>query len=369
MLALRSLVPLLMLALLSVAAAQVQVRVLLEETDSVVLRFSEAHHGSVDGVHRFSTALPLTWPLRAVGDTLLVDGDAVGRSISFSTASGLVGWSGQPYRGALTFTASDSQLLVINQLDVEDYLRGVVPAEMQASWPVEALRAQAIAARSYVLNSLTPLSDYDICATTHCQVYRGTALEHPQSDRAIADTHGLVLTYDGTFARTYYHSDSGGVLASSSEVWGENLPYLQARSDVAAETPHRQWSQRIDPAILAAELRRLGFEVGTPASMSVVSQTASGRVEQLQVTGSAGSATVSGTEATSLLRGLGLKSTRLVMTASLTARGDGWGHGVGMSQYGARSLAQAGYAYDEILAFYYPSTQLVRLSVVAEVSP
>lgn len=362
----RTLLALLLLFLLPGALAQVQVRVLLAETDTVLYEPGGPHHGSLDDGHRFSAALPLSWPLAARGDTLLVDGEAVGSSITFSSTAGLVSWSARPYRGALTFLAHDSRLLVINQLDLEDYLRGVVPSEMQASWPAEALRAQAIAARSYVLNSLTPFADYDICATTDCQVYRGVELEHPDSDRAIADTRGLVLTYGGAFARTYYHSDSGGVLASSSEVWGENLPYLQARSDVAADSPHRQWQQRIEPAALATGLRSLGFEVGTPQSLTVLNQTASGRVEALQVQGSGGSATVRGTAATALLRGLGLKSTRLVMTGPLTARGDGWGHGVGMSQYGARSLALAGYAFDEILAFYYPSTQLSRLTIVAE---
>lgn len=357
---------LLLLACLQPAFAQVQVRVLLSELPAADIRISEAHSGFIDGSPRFSTPLPLSWPLSASGDTLLVDGAAVGSSISFETASGFVWWDGQPYRGALTVLARDSGLLVINRLDVEDYLRGVVPAEMQASWPIEALRAQAIAARSYVLNSLQPLSDWDICATTSCQVYRGTVLEHPDSDRAIADTRGLVLTYEGRFARTYYHSDSGGMIASSSEVWGEDLPYLQARSDVPADSPHRLWSQQLNPQQLAAGLRAAGFDVGTPQSLTVLSYTDSGRVGRLSVQGSAGSAVLSGSQATALLRGMGVKSTRLRMTGPLTVSGDGWGHGVGMSQYGARSLAQAGHAFDEILAFYYPYTQLSRLTVVSQ---
>ncbi len=237
---------------------------------------------------------------------------------------------------------------------------------MRPSWFVresESRAAQAIAARSYVLNSLEPQSDYDICATTHCQVYSGTALENPLSDQAIADTRGLVLTYGGTFARTYYHSDSGGVLASSSEVWGEDLPYLQARADVQADTPHRRWSFAIDPVQLASAVRAAGFEIGTPTGLTVLSFTASGRVDGLQVRGTSGTAQFHGNETTALLRGVGLKSTRLTVTGPLSVSGDGWGHGVGMSQYGARSLAHAGHAYDEILAFYYPSTQLSRLSV------
>lgn len=362
----RSLLSLILLAamlLTCAAGAQIQVRVLLEETAALELHVPEAHTGLVDGVVRFRTDLPLTWPVEASGDNLLVDGSAIGRTLTFETGSGFVSWGGELYRGAISFVARDSRLLVINRLDLEDYLRGVVPAEMQASWPQEALKAQAIAARSYVLNSLEPQSDYDICATTHCQVYSGTALENPLSDQAIADTRGLVLTYGGTFARTYYHSDSGGVLASSSEVWGEDLPYLQARADVQADTPHRRWSFAIDPAQLASAVRAAGFEIGTPTGLTVLSFTASGRVDGLQVRGTSGTAQFHGNETTALLRGVGLKSTRLTVTGPLSVSGDGWGHGVGMSQYGARSLAHAGHAYDEILAFYYPSTQLSRLSV------
>lgn len=354
------------LLIMSAAAAQIQVRVLLEETGPLALHIPEGHTGLVDGVVRFHTGLPLNWPVYADGNNLVIDGAAIGRTLTMETDSGFVSWSGELYRGAISLVARDSVLLVVNRLDLEDYLRGVVPAEMQASWPQEALKAQAIAARSYVLNSLEPLREYDICATTHCQVYRGTALENPLSDQAIADTRGLVLTYGGTFARTYYHSDSGGVLASSSEVWGEDLPYLQARSDVHADTPHRRWSQRIDAGQLAGALRAAGVEIGTPTGLTILSFTSSGRVHGLQVQGTTGTASFSGNETTALLRGIGLKSTRMTVTGPLTVSGDGWGHGVGMSQYGARTLAQAGHDFDEILAFYYPSTQLSRLSVVGQ---
>src|SRR5690606_8349135 len=135
------------------------------------------------------------------------------------------------------------------------YLRGVVPSEMQANWPLEALKAQAIAARSYTLTSLQPDSDYDICATVECQVYRGIAVEHERSDRAVLETAGLVLMHDGAFARTYYHSDSGGVVASSAEVWGESLPYLVAVADISQNTPHRRWEARLDPVRMRASLR------------------------------------------------------------------------------------------------------------------
>lgn len=358
----RTLIILLATFLAGHAAAQMQIRVLLEQTGNLTVSLSEAHRGYLDGQLLFETQLPLDWPLVTDGQRITVDGRALGHVLTLEPRSGLFSWQGQEYRGALSFVATTDGLLVVNTLDLEDYLRGVVPSEMQATWPVEALKAQAIAARSYTLTSLQPDSDYDICATVDCQVYRGLTTEHALSDAAIRQTSGLVLTYADGFAKTYYHSDSGGVIASSEEVWGSALPYLQAFTDVSQSTPHRHWEQRIDPARLTAAVRAAGHEVGTATEMTIRSRTESGRIQELQVNGTAGSAVLSGTAATALLRAVGLKSTLLTMSGPLTARGDGWGHGVGMSQHGAMSLAQSGYSYEQILSFYYPGTELRRLS-------
>jgi stage II sporulation protein D len=358
----RTVLVLLLIVLAGHAAAQMQVRVLLEQAGNLTVSVNEAHRGYLDGQLLFETPLPLDWPLVTDGQRIVIDGRTLGRTLTLEPRSGLFTWQGQEYRGALSFTATDDGLLVVNTLDLEDYLRGVVPSEMQATWPAEALKAQAIAARSYTLTSLQPEADYDICATVECQVYRGLTTEHALSDAAIRQTSGLVLTYADGFAKTYYHSDSGGVIASSEEVWGSALPYLQAFTDVTQTTPHRHWEQRIDPARLTEAVRAAGFEIGTATALTIHSRTESGRIQELHVSGTAGSAVLNGAAATTLLRAVGLKSTLLAMTGPLTARGDGWGHGVGMSQHGAMALAESGYSYQQILSFYYPGTELRRLS-------
>ncbi len=355
--------------LIAFASAQLPVRVLLGEAVHANVHMSGPHSGYASSGVEFTASLPLDWPLTASGDTLLVDGKPVGTSLTLAPHAGVVRWEDLEYRGALTFVARGSRLLVINHLELEDYLRGVVPSEMQASWPDDALRAQAIAARSYTLTSLRPDLDYDICATDSCQVYRGTEVEHPGSDAAVAATHGLVLTHLGEFARAYYHSDSGGVTASGAEVWGTDLAYLPTLTDVSVTSPHRGWTATLGQALVSAAVRNAGREVGTVSSMNVLAYSDSGRVASLQVNGSSGSTVFDGHLATSFLRGLGLKSTRLTFTGALSVRGDGWGHGVGMSQYGARSLADSGYSYDQILAFYYPGTQLSRLSFLSSPAP
>jgi stage II sporulation protein D len=340
------------------------VRVLLHEAREVTVAFDAEHRGSVDGTP-FAVALPLAWPLRAEGGSLWLDDVAIGATIEFTTDDG-VAFDGRAYRGALRLIASDDRLLVVNVLGIEEYLRGVVPAEMAASWPLEALKAQAVAARTFTLRQLAPSRTYDLCATTSCQVYRGRALEHPATDAAVAATAGEVLTYDGDLARAYYHAHSGGVVASAAEVWGNPLPYLPRIQDVvAAGGPYGEWTARLDPQRMAARLATIGVRVGTPTAVRILATSDSGRVLRAEVVGDGGRAELAGAALTAQLRAWGLLSTRVVMTGPLTVRGSGWGHGVGMSQYGARDLALRGSDYRAILAFYYPRTDVRSDLIVA----
>jgi stage II sporulation protein D len=325
-----------------------------------------AHDGYVDGELRFSTQLGLTWPVQAQNGQVIVDGQALGRSLTLEPRDGnLLSWNGTSYRGGIRLLADGNDFKIINVVALEDYLRGVVPSEMQASWTMEALKAQAVAARTYTVVNLKPQEDYDLCATEDCQKYEGITKEHPNSDQALRETEGQVLTYNGDFARTYYHSDSGGIIASSAEIWGNDLPYLIAHKDTSIESPHGSWDRDMDPATVAASLQGYSKDVGVVDSIRILSYSDSGRVNQLSVTGSTGTVTLSGTTISKIVRDWGLKSTRFVMIGNLSARGSGWGHGVGMSQYGAKALAEAGYAYSQILGFYYPGTTLQVMSYVA----
>lgn len=345
-----------------------QVRVLLAYTGSVVVGADGAHHGVVDGAQHFATPLALTWPLAAVDGRLVVDGVPIGSSLHIAMDDGLLTYDGRQYRGSLRFTALGDQLEVVNVLDIESYLRGVVPAEMSASWQMEALKAQAVAARSYTMTSLDPTARYDLCATVDCQVYRGVEAEHARTDAAILATAGVVVTYQGETAHTYYHADSGGVVASSGEVWGTALPYLVTLADAPASTPHRSWQTRLDGAVVGAALSAAGLPVGTVTGLRVVRLSESGRVAELEVTGTARTRVLSGIVLREQARGWGLKSMRFRVQGGLVVSGDGWGHGVGMSQYGARALANAGYDYGRILAFYYPTTNLTRFVAGATLS-
>ena len=343
------------------------IRVLLDEINGpVTVQMAGAHRGSVDDGLAFATPEALAWPLSAVAGKVVIEGEAVGHSFTLEPTDGtFVSWQGQPYRGALRFVAVGTGFEVVNVVDLETYLRGVVPAEIPASWPTEALKAQAVAARTYTLASLETGENYDVCATTECQKYGGVAAEHPRSDAAIVATAGVVLTYQGTFAKTYYHSDSGGVLASSAEVWDDPEPYLVAQQDVPGTSPHRHWQKQLEAETIQNSLREFGVDIGPVQRLDILAYSDSGRVSSVEIIGTWGSSKLSGSNLTKLLRTWGLKSTRFSMTGALSAQGDGWGHGVGMSQYGANALAAANYDYSQILAFYYPTTDLQTLTYAA----
>lgn len=336
------------------------VRVLLEDgLAATVVELSGSHEVRTVRGARNSVGT-LAWPLAVRDGAIVSDGAEVGPWLELLPENGVVRRDGRAYRGGLRVEVHDGALRVVNLVDLEAYLRGVVPSEMQAEWPLEALKAQAVAARSYTLASLDPGAAYDVCSSDACQVYRGMEIEHTRSDRAVADTEGIVIAWAGAPAIAYYHADSGGAVASSAEVWGRDVPYLRGRTDVASVSPHRGWTAHVAPAALNGALAAEGRSVGTPTGLTILARSASGRVSRAEVAGSEGSLIVSGPTLTRVLRRVGLKSTRISSVAPLTVRGDGWGHGVGMSQYGARALALSGHDYGRILAYYYPGVGLQR---------
>lgn len=356
---LRPLLVLLAALVLADASAGTTVRVLLAVAPKVVVVADGPHAGTFDGTSTFTADAGLRWPVAERGGRLLVDGHPVGKIFELTGRGAPLSFGGHRYRGSLRLIATQRGIDVVNVLDVEQYLKGVVPAEMSPSWPMAALEAQAVAARSYAISSLNPGASYDLCATVDCQVYRGMDVESARSDQAVRATRGVVVMYDGHVARTYYHADSGGETASSREVWGTALPYLVQLPDAVGPTPFAHWEVRVDPRTVAETLAGLGEDVGSVRGLRVLKRSGSGRVDLLEVDGSRGVATVTGAELENVAQRWGLKSTRFSV-AGLTVYGEGWGHGVGMSQYGARALAEQHYDYTQILAYYYPHTRLVR---------
>jgi stage II sporulation protein D len=297
------------------------------------------------------------------------------------------------YRGRLQVLARPEGLQLINHVPLEDYLASVVGSEMPASWPQQALRAQAVAARTYALKGRRPAAAFDLQATVASQMYRGLEAETASTREAVQATRGKVLTYGSSLIDAVFHSSSGGSTESSGDLWAQQLPYLVSVPDFDQESPVRSWRQPLEPLLLL----RAFPETGGASIIEVLSTTSTGRVRQARVLGPAGALVLSGA---SLRSRLGLKSTWVrfelelppapaatistgvslplpplpaltlapalpapaavpaMPLPQLVAVGRGFGHGIGMSQWGALAMARRGDSYLSILSHYYRGTQL-----------
>jgi stage II sporulation protein D len=298
---------------------------------------------------------------------------------------------GRRYRGDIFVTVADSGLLVVNHLPVESYLRGVVPLEIgdRAAGEESAVAAQAVAARSYTYARLaelgpSPARAWDLVASVSDQVYGGVDAEKPISDAGVMMTGNLVLRYAGRIVNAVYSSTCGGTTAEAPELWqtrGE--PYLQRVSDRIPGTdrfycdvsPRFAWTRTLDAKTLAAGLdaylRSYGSvagAIGTVRTVEVESRTPSGRAATLAIVTDRGRHVLRGNNIRYVLRQPGgeiLNSTYFTVepTSSadrrltrLVVTGTGYGHGVGMCQWGAIGRSRAGQDFRTILQTYYPGT-------------
>lgn len=334
------------------------------------------------------------------------------------------------YRGWFEFKRKGSTITAINIVDYEEYLYGVVAAEMPASWHMEALKAQAIAARSMSIHQKNKyLKDgYNVCDTVYTQVYKGFSWEYPRTNQAVDETRGMVATYNGKIAETLFFSTSGGYTEDPQYVWGNPIAYLKAVPDPYETDPEgKPWTRTITLSELDLCLSKQNISIGNAQGVKVNSYTPAGRVNELEIMGTSGTykiirenirtffastndgslrsrmftlgnaATISQSEpleSITVYKGeqpkylMGANGKIVPVTGSLVVEGtsgkttygatsvsnqgahatygnivvsgQGYGHGVGMSQSGARGMADAGHTFDQIIKYYYQSVEIQR---------
>ena len=298
---------------------------------------------------------------------------------------------GKKYHGELRLVGTDYGLQVIETTTVEAYLRGVVPLEIGDRQPGDsaALQAQAVSARSYAYTHLADLNDktYDVTSGVTDQVYGGVSAETRVGNAAVAATDGIVVIYGGRVVNAPYHSTCGGETAGAEEVWHTPaVPYLRPVSDLIPGTnryycdlsPHFAWKRTLTAADLNGALARYlrlyvavpGGNPGLVRDIAITGRTASGRVATMVVTTTLSAFTVRGNDVRYVLRKVGgeiLSSTSFSLAternkagalARVVLEGHGYGHGVGMCQWGAIGRARAGQSFRTILRTYYPGTAL-----------
>lgn len=360
------------------------------------------------------------------------------------------------YRGSFRIIKIGKGLNLINVLDVEDYLRGVLKMEVNPNWPFEALKAQAIISRTYAFRHINRHSKngFDVCDLPHCQVYRGVNAEDQVLDRAVKETKGLVVVFNGSIALTPFHSDSGGATADVRTVWGGQLPYLKAvKEPVDYVSPYSAWTTTLNSTDIQKMLRAKGIDIGKVKGLEVAQQNSFGRADIIRVIGTKGSKALSSHAFRMAIGSKTIKSTmftisttnskrnsfeknggninhqasapklsfvdehssdlnieeeklmtvltkqgffnaeqmidmllhpnkrksylikalerrpanskiqsrnKLITGSEFVLKGKGWGHGVGLSQWGAKNLAENGWESKQIINHYYHGTRIQK---------
>ena len=294
------------------------------------------------------------------GDKIAIAGNLKAAELIIEPEAGGYVWIGDRwYRGKTHLIRQGKTITAINYVDLEHYLYSVVGAEAVSSWPIEALKAQAVAARSYALykRNVEANGIYDVDTTVGTQVYKGLDTEYTTTHEAVDSTLGQIMTYNNEVILAAFHSSSGGHTENVEDVWTSPLPYLRAVVDYDHHAPVFQWQQIIP----VSRIKTLVAGVGNIRGLQPVQMTPRGRVIAMKVTGDRGSAMVSGKQIREALK---LRSTLFRMSTdgrNIRVKGRGFGHGLGLSQWGAYYLAEKGVDYHRILAHYYQNANLTNM--------
>ena len=392
--------------------------------------------GSITSGSSYTIAVVVTGTNKMVFEFDGGSGTALGvRPIASGAEKPQTYFKGYRYYGGFQYYRVDGQdLRVLNIVGIEDYVKGLLPYEMSNAWPIEALKAQALCARTYAMSKLGAhgSAGFDLCTSEHCQVYRGTGAANATTDRAVDETAGEYITYDGKLCETYYSSCDGGATEDVENVWAHSIPYLRGvidpyEADIVSRVSNYNWTVTYTPAALTTRMQNRGYNISTITSLSVERYTNNGNARVVTMKDSNGktftlqkedirlalgansirltigggsqpgagtgtgtglyvnsSATVLGSDAVyavsaggttqqlpsggSIYAITGTGTTVEVGTGVVRTSGSadgkvngvfhisgtGKGHNVGMSQWGAYSMAQHhGKTYREIINFYY----------------
>ena len=274
---------------------------------------------------------------------------------------------GRLYRHTLKIWREENgKLLVVNEIDLEDYLKGVLPWEANPKWSLEALKAQAVASRTYALFKAieNQKERFAVSKGMLSQVYGGQNSEDPITNRAVEATRGEILTYQGKIFPAYFHSTCGGRTTRPEYQWDvEGHPVLKGVDCSFCHTSkHYRWQESMGRGEIEKKLKKHGINAAGIKRMEPVDLDASGRARYFKIEWAGGKAKIRANDFRLWLNPEKLRSTLITSVRkegeNFSFKGRGWGHGVGMCQYGMKGLAELGYSYKEILKYYYPGAEV-----------
>ncbi|OGX23466.1 MAG: hypothetical protein A3J51_02600 [Omnitrophica WOR_2 bacterium RIFCSPHIGHO2_02_FULL_45_21] len=278
---------------------------------------------------------------------------------------GYVFINGRIFRGRINLIVKpNGKILVVNESGVEDYLRGILCNEVAPWWPMDALKSQAIIARSYGLYQKQFPKDkyFDLTSDIYSQVYGGKSSERWRTNRAVDLTRGRILTYQGKLFPTYYHATCGGHTEDASKLWNVDLlPLKGVVCNFCVHSPHYKWQAKMSLQDISSKLILKGFRIQEISGIEIIGYDGSGRISGLEIKSQDKGFPVS---AKDFRQALG---PNIIRSANFTSRIDsgavhfeglGWGHGVGLCQWGMQEMAREGSKYEQILKYYFPQSEL-----------
>jgi len=274
--------------------------------------------------------------------------------------------NGRKYRGNIRLVKKDAlHLLVVNDIDLEDYVKGILYHEVSHYWPEEALKAQAIVCRTYALYQMGESSrrDYDVTNDIYSQVYGGRTSERYRTNKAVEETKGLALVYNGSIFPAYFHATCAGHTEDASLLWKINIsPLRGVACTFCKDSPHFNWHQVIALSELKKLLVKAGYKTGGDIkAIEILDRDNSGRIGELKIITAKEEFTISAKDFRNSLSPNIIRSTNFTVSIAgndAVFEGFGWGHGVGMCQWGAYFMAKEGKNYKDILQYYYPGSEL-----------
>ena len=315
------------------------------------------------------------------GKNIVLERKAFNAPVYFTTGNGEEAFSvkGNRYRGEMKIIPSawNNGVTVVNRVPMELYLKGVVPSEIVPSWKPDAIKAQAVAARTYAVYHKNGYrsAGYDITDDTRSQVYRGCSVETSATNKAVEETAGEIITYNGKAIDALFHANGGGYTEDSENVWGSYVPYLRGVKEENSSTVNRPWRKIVSIDSFSNAISRAGYHVGEVKKIGLSrlhmgnnkakDRGVSGRVKTMEITGKSGRKIIPGEviqsafDLDSTLFDISAKGNNLIIT------GYGFGHGLGLSQWGAEAMAEKNgdgkEYYKRILLHYFTGSKIEKI--------
>jgi len=340
----------------------------IQDADSVNLKvygFYELINTAENKVILRAKNLKATVTVSASGINLGGTSYQVAKLFIKTNEGGVIILNNRRFRGNLHLIRKDNQrLLVVNSIELEDYLKGILYHEVSHYWPREVLKAQAVVSRTYALYQMQEnvAKDYDVTSDIYSQVYGGMTSERYRTNRAVKQTKGEVLVYRGRIFPAYFHATCAGHTEDAAALWNiDMVPLEGVPCNFCKGSPHFKWHYVLSLDELKQKLAKSGYNISDIKDIVILNRNPSGRIQDIRISSENKDQKISAKDFRNIIGPNLLRSTNFgvsIINHDAVFEGIGWGHGVGMCQWGAYFMAKHSQNYKEILKYYYPGSDV-----------